>query len=351
MNGNYQQNLQINNFQTPHFDPKNQEKIEEKRAFKNAVSIAAAMTLTYYILANTLPQYFSTIFDFPQFTYISSQLFGDETLLRLIFITLGELLSFLIPVFIMVFVLKQGAPFFALAKTKATNFNLPLILMTFGIIFVTNVLANASNYVLSWFHIVVPDRSFDHPGTIPWIIFMIIYTAIIPAVFEELLFRGAIMGSLRRYGDGVAILVSSILFALAHQHLTAALNAFLVGIILGYFIVRTGSLRAGMYMHFFYNFSIIILTELQRYAQSTILIWNKIAQIFLYLFVPVSMLLAIIGLLMFIKRTKQPFKILDKNNFIPFYEKISIACTNPVMVIVVSLYSFIIVTGILGINL
>lgn len=77
--------------------------------------------------------------------------------------------------------------------------------------------------------------------------------AILPAFLEELLFRGAIMQSLRPFGDRFALVVSSLLFALAHGNLVQAPNAMLSGLVLGYFALYAGSLFPSILMHFVNN--------------------------------------------------------------------------------------------------
>ena len=61
------------------------------------------------------------------------------------------------------------------------------------------------------------------------------------------------MQGLRCFGDGVALLVSAIFFALAHFNAMQAANAFLMGLIIGYFVLRTGSLWTGIILHFIIN--------------------------------------------------------------------------------------------------
>lgn len=88
----------------------------------------------------------------------------------------------------------------------------------------------------------------------------IIEMAVMPAVVEELLFRGVIMQSLRQFSDWFALLVSSMLFALIHPSAANLPHAFLLGCVIGYFVLRTGSLITGMVMHFCCNMA-TILTE------------------------------------------------------------------------------------------
>ncbi len=76
---------------------------------------------------------------------------------------------------------------------------------------------------------------------------------LIPAVLEELLFRGVIMQSLRRFGDMFALTCSSVVFALAHNNAAQGVSAFCVAMAIGFFVLRTGSLVTGMLIHFVNN--------------------------------------------------------------------------------------------------
>lgn len=74
-----------------------------------------------------------------------------------------------------------------------------------------------------------------------------------PAIFEELLFRGVVLQTMRRFGDGFALVVSSALFAMLHGNLVQGISTFCVGMVLGYFALRTGSLAIPMLAHFVNN--------------------------------------------------------------------------------------------------
>lgn len=88
--------------------------------------------------------------------------------------------------------------------------------------------------------------------------------SVLPAVCEEFLFRGAIMQSLRRYGDRFALLASALLFGLLHGNLLQSVNATIAGLVLGYFVLLTGSIWIGVLMHFFNNFNITLLQLLTQ---------------------------------------------------------------------------------------
>lgn len=82
---------------------------------------------------------------------------------------------------------------------------------------------------------------------------MLFVVAVQPAVFEELLFRGAALHGYRSLGPKKALLLSALLFGMLHMNLQQALYAFLLGIIFAFLVQRTGSIFASILPHFFIN--------------------------------------------------------------------------------------------------
>ena len=78
----------------------------------------------------------------------------------------------------------------------------------------------------------------------------ILSTVVAAPILEEILFRGLILESCReRFGNGVALFVSSLLFGIIHVVPVQVINAFVVGFILGYIYLRTRSLLSVMLLH------------------------------------------------------------------------------------------------------
>lgn len=72
--------------------------------------------------------------------------------------------------------------------------------------------------------------------------------------FEELLFRGFLLGAFRgAWGDSRALLASSFLFALAHGNLWGWPSLFLGGLVLGWTALRTGSCATSAALHGLWN--------------------------------------------------------------------------------------------------
>lgn len=83
--------------------------------------------------------------------------------------------------------------------------------------------------------------------------------AVMPGVFEELLFRGPILSAYERGGSRRAIFISAILFAMLHGSLEGLPVQFMMGVVLGFAVVSTGSIYAGMMVHTTYNAAYLLL--------------------------------------------------------------------------------------------
>lgn len=80
----------------------------------------------------------------------------------------------------------------------------------------------------------------------------VLYIVILGPIFEELVFRGAVMRKLERYGANFAIVISALLFGLYHIILFQAAFAFLIGLVLAYTAGRF-SLKWSILLHMINN--------------------------------------------------------------------------------------------------
>jgi membrane protease YdiL (CAAX protease family) len=119
------------------------------------------------------------------------------------------------------------------------------------------------NWMSSWLGDLFPSSSsiagssfYSVPttrATIFTTILSLLNTTLLPAFFEEFIFRGVLLGQLRRFGNGFAVFVSAILFGIFHSTLHQVPFAFLVGLVLGYIIVRTNQIWITIAVHFYNN--------------------------------------------------------------------------------------------------
>ena len=77
--------------------------------------------------------------------------------------------------------------------------------------------------------------------------------AVLPALLEEMVFRGFVLQGLRGLGDPAAIVLSALLFGLMHINLLQLPFAFLLGLLMGYLVVKTGNIWVAVVIHFLNN--------------------------------------------------------------------------------------------------
>ena len=159
-------------------------------------------------------------------------------------------LSFLLPLWVVLLIFRDRIfrPYIPFAPTVPPH-------AVFTVFFCTAILytvGNVSTSVLSWIQSLgVPLRFYTpHIPTEPLrILLYFISSVILPAFVEEMIFRGYILHLLLPHGKTFAIMVSAVLFGLMHQYLPQMLYATVGGVLIAYYVVRSGSVWIGIFIH------------------------------------------------------------------------------------------------------
>lgn len=163
------------------------------------------------------------------------------------------------------------------------HINVQQVIIGFGIIllsgFFANLLADLSKQLLFYF----PDlnaqarrleKTYEEQVTIisnlknvKEYVVAIFIMALLPAMFEEMLFRGALQNLFERWWKSpvVAIIVASLLFSLVHLSIYLFLTRAMLGFVLGWMYYRSRNLWVNIVAHFINN--AIALTALFLYTQ------------------------------------------------------------------------------------
>lgn len=88
----------------------------------------------------------------------------------------------------------------------------------------------------------------------------LIFTAFVAPIFEEIIYRHLLLRSLKPIGDTPAIILSALVFGLAHGNFDQFAYAFLSGIIFGLVAVRYDTIIPGMVLHLINNFFVTVIT-------------------------------------------------------------------------------------------
>ena len=101
--------------------------------------------------------------------------------------------------------------------------------------------------------------------TIGGLLLNLIIIALIPAVGEELTFRGVIQQALtRKMNPHIAIILSAAIFSFIHFQFYGFLTRMFLGMLLGYMFYITGSLWTSILMHFLNNGSAVLIYYLNN---------------------------------------------------------------------------------------
>lgn len=148
---------------------------------------------------------------------------------------------------------------FRLRKLSVTSAVI-IVLMALPAQFAANMLNSIVAYLLQ--HLgEIPVTPIPVPRNPSELATGILVIAVSPAICEELLHRGLMLKAYENRGSLKAIIITSIFFGIFHFDITNFLGAAFLGLLIGYYVIRTNSIFAGMLAHFLNN----AIYELMQY--------------------------------------------------------------------------------------
>ncbi|MDE6441140.1 MAG: CPBP family intramembrane metalloprotease [Clostridia bacterium] len=127
----------------------------------------------------------------------------------------------------------------------------------------------------------------------------ILVIAVLPALFEELLFRGALLNScVEGVGTVRTVLIVGFCFALYHGSPEQTVYQFIAGCAFTFIAVRSGSIIPSVIMHFINNAIIVILSACSCFDESGALIISSGGNIALIVTSAVSLICALVWLVL-----------------------------------------------------
>lgn len=158
-----------------------------------------------------------------------------------------------------IFFLKTKTPLKKLAGGCSPKYFLLAVVLQFGLLSLSE-LNNLFLHFLEGFgyeptEILLPSSDgFGFVG-------VLYVVAVLPAVLEEMIFRGILFGGLKSCGRAGAVLVCGALFALYHQSPAQTVYQFLCGAAFALMMLRAGSILPTVLSHFLNNALIIVLDK------------------------------------------------------------------------------------------
>ena len=119
-----------------------------------------------------------------------------------------------------------------------------------------------------------PASSLAVPDSFASGVLAVFAVVLVPAVTEELLMRGVVLHAYLWRGNRAAIAASAFLFGLLHLDLRNFLSTALLGVLLAYVVLETGSVFAGIVLHGTNNLLVLLGYMIERNIP---VLWMEIA--------------------------------------------------------------------------
>lgn len=164
-------------------------------------------------------------------------------------------------------------------------------------------------------------------GTLPSVFLYYLTVAVLPALAEEFAFRGVVMGSLRKYSDALALVISSAAFALMHGNFVQIPFTFCCGLAFGFIAIRTNSLLPAIIIHFFNNALSVTYDVLTSYG----IISYAFGNLMYGVIITVLCILSFFFIRRIIKEKPELLRFDDSDRVIPFKKKMRATVFAPTM--------------------
>ncbi len=136
---------------------------------------------------------------------------------------------------------------------KAGHFVLAAILC-FGLVYASNIAGNILTIIIGLLKGSAVENVIASVATSVSTVLVLLYMVLAAPLVEEYVFRKLIVDRTIRYGQGVAVVVSGLVFGLFHGNLNQFVYAFMLGAFLAFLYVKTGKLKITIALHMMINF-------------------------------------------------------------------------------------------------
>ena len=172
----------------------------------------------------------------------------------------NQFVLILLPV--LIYVIKKRLDFRKVFRIKRLGLSSAALILLLSIpaFFVAVMLNTIVLYFLQFIGN-IPSQPIPVPGNLSELIIGILIIGVTPAICEEMLHRGILLSAYEKRGSIKAVVITAIFFGIFHFDITNLLGATFLGLLIGYYVIRTNSIFAGMLAHFLNN----AISELLQY--------------------------------------------------------------------------------------
>lgn len=305
--------------------------LEEKTKIRKISNLIGAVYIILWLTPSVLSGIISTLAKIFHFEKIAGQLFSDPAFI-MVYQTVFSVLVFTLP-FLM---LPKGS---GKTVSELLGFHrpdkdlfVPFVLVGTGVSAFANVITNNIAGFLEAFGITVSSPEITYPEGIFGFLLSFIAIAVTPALVEEFATRGMVMGSVKPFGQSFALIASAAFFALMHGNLVQIPFAFMMGIVIGFAVIKTGSVLTGMVIHFINNAITVSMNYLLEEIESVIL-----QSIISAVYFGICALLLFLGIYLAQNRCEKVWNLEKNEDALKLGEKLKLFFFSPTIIVSIAL--------------
>ncbi len=204
-----------------------------------------------------------------------------------------------------------------------------VVLGMVGLCIITSIGVGILMSFLENFGVPMPDLPSLLENTPTSFALNLLVMAVLPALLEELLFRGCVLRVLRPYGDWLAILVSAALFGLMHGNIVQIPFALVVGVALGWLYVATDNIWLPIAVHFANN----AVSVSMEYAMMRLGVMAQ--ELFALLTYGLIIVIGVTAFVMLAVRKSALLRRIGDSDFLPLTERVKALFSSPPLLIAV----------------
>lgn len=232
----------------------------EKRAIRRAAWAVTVPAIVFFLVTEFLGVILVFIGQSFGFTREKTlKILSDPAILQVLQVALS-LLLLTVPFILCAKILGANISSLVSLKKPESESNLAYFLFGIGFCAFANIAVSAAGAIFKSFGIDYSVPQNEDPEGIFGFLLVIVSTAIVPALVEEFAYRGIVFGVLKPFGEGFAIFGSAAAFGLLHGNFEQIPFAFLVGLVLGFIRVKTGSILICMAVHATNNLVAVLIS-------------------------------------------------------------------------------------------
>lgn len=303
----------------------------QKRGIKKTSNLIGAAFIILWLLPSVISGIISDTAKIFGQEFALGQLFSDPAFI-MVYQTVFSALIFTLPFLILPKGLGKSVSELLGMRKPGKDLFVPLIMVGVGVSAFANVITNNIGLFFENFgiHFTLPDL--EYPKGIFGFLLSFIAIAITPALTEEFATRGMVMGSAKEYGQTFALITSATFFSLMHGNLVQIPFAFIMGIVIGFAVIKTGSILSGIIIHFINNAISVCMKYLLDMVQSIIL-----QNIISGLYFGICTLVLLFGIYLAQKRNDNVWNLEKSEDTLKLGEKLKLFFLSPTIIVSIAL--------------